>query len=236
VLVVNKDYNNAMTGSLNLKLNSKIKRYDKSNDTVQHVADATSSIALNIPAGEAALYIIEPTNEPAEVLDSFELYLPNANTGYAIVDGLANAGFSLDSSNAKYGAYAGRIDYTYAPGGPVYTGITKNIAKDIAGYDKLQMWVKTSATANTDPFIFKVRLTDMNGGMWYGTATITSAAQNEYVLVSLPLNAFTNGAGTVHYNPANDPTLMTNVAISYIVDGFGENMTLWLDQMEFIAD
>jgi|GEM_PF-941532 len=241
VLVVNKDYNNPMTGNLKLKYYSDVDAYNKTDDTTQSVSNSTASIALNIPSGDAALFVIEPSNEPvleepADVVDSFDLYAENENTGYTVVDGLTNATFSLDSANAKTGTHAGRIDYTYAPGGPVYTGITKDIAKNMAGYDTLQMWVKTTSLTNQDPFRFQVRLTDANANMWYGTAAVTSAAQNGYVQLEIPLNTFTNGAGTVYYNPAVDSTQMNNIAISFIVDGFGENMSLWLDQIMLTAE
>jgi len=240
VLVVNKDYNNPMTGNLKLKYYSEVDYYNKTDDTTQNVANSTASIALNIPSGDAALFIIEPSNEPApvetpeepaNVVDSFDLYTENENTGYVVVDGLANATFSLDSGNAKTGTCAGKIDYTYSPGGAVYTGITKDIAKNIAGYGALQLWVKTTALTNQDPFRFSVRLTDENGNMWYGTTAVTSAAHNNYVLVEIPFDTFTNGSGTVYYDPSVNSTQMNNIAISYIVSGFEENMTLWLDQI-----
>lgn len=59
VLVVNKDYKQSLNGTLTLKTNKKVTRYQHSNDTKSVVANSTAAIGLNIPAGECALFILE---------------------------------------------------------------------------------------------------------------------------------------------------------------------------------
>ncbi|MHB1452586.1 MAG: hypothetical protein ACYCYM_01350 [Saccharofermentanales bacterium] len=58
-LVVNKDYTSTVTGNIVLRYPFRLSSYNKSNDTVSLVSSSTSTIAISIPGGDAALYIIE---------------------------------------------------------------------------------------------------------------------------------------------------------------------------------
>ncbi len=58
VLVVNKDYNNAMTGELKLREAKKVELYSHDTDKTTQVSASTDAVTLNIPAGDCALYVI----------------------------------------------------------------------------------------------------------------------------------------------------------------------------------
>lgn len=58
VLVVNKDYNKAMTGELKLRAAKKVQLYNHDTDKTAAVSASADTVALNIPAGDCALYVI----------------------------------------------------------------------------------------------------------------------------------------------------------------------------------
>ena len=58
VLVVNKDYNKAMTGELKLRAAKKVQLYSHDTDKTAAVSASADTIVLNIPAGDCALYVI----------------------------------------------------------------------------------------------------------------------------------------------------------------------------------
>ena len=58
VLVANKDYRRPLTGELRLRRRCRIDRYAQDTDILCPVADGAASVALHIPAGDAALFIL----------------------------------------------------------------------------------------------------------------------------------------------------------------------------------
>ena len=58
VLVANKDYRRPLTGELRLRRRCRIERYAQDTDILCPVADGADSVALHIPAGDAALFIL----------------------------------------------------------------------------------------------------------------------------------------------------------------------------------
>ena len=58
VLVANKNYRRPLTGELRLRRRCRIERYAQDTDILCPVADGAASVALHIPAGDAALFIL----------------------------------------------------------------------------------------------------------------------------------------------------------------------------------
>ncbi len=58
VLVVNKSYTDAMTGTLVFRSARKISRYDHVTGLTAPLADAADSVPLDVPAGDCALFIV----------------------------------------------------------------------------------------------------------------------------------------------------------------------------------
>lgn len=59
LLVVNRDFSTTNRGTITLKYPAKVSIYDKSANVIIPVSGSTGSISISLPAGEAALYIIE---------------------------------------------------------------------------------------------------------------------------------------------------------------------------------
>lgn len=59
LMITNKNFSAAKTGTITLKSLKKVSQFNKSTNTTTVLSTSTTSIAISIPAGDAALYIIE---------------------------------------------------------------------------------------------------------------------------------------------------------------------------------
>lgn len=194
------------------------------------------------------LAIVNPTAEPAPVIpepdapdlsgyltaiQDFDSVSSVEDTGFAPENPGHNIIMALETSaeNVHDGTQSLKMTLT-GEQGYAGTNVILNNEVDIAGYDYLEAWIKTSATDIKGTFDVRTRLN--LGGTWFYAITTVYKAHTEadFVQIRVPLTELTNGVA--NFDPESDVTAVWMYQIDFTT--VLEPFDVWLDGIALVSN